>query len=363
VIADKQGDRPREVKKISFSLGFLVLQLPEFKKKRGRRTMLKKFRCLVFVLALVLVVVSCTTFAAKKPMKVIYGSVFQFAEDFGKGDLYFKKLVKKESKGRILVECYENNQLGSAAEMYQAVKTGAQHMVTSSLGDIVPFYSKLATFDLPYLYRDQTHCLKVADKFTSIFDQEKMAAASGLRIISARIRAPRHLTTKFPVNKLEDIKGIKMRVPQQPVSVALWKALGTIPSVIPGAEIYTALATGVIDAQENPVATIYIGKFYEQTKYCALTAHKTELIPVTVNAKWWKSLTATQKKIITKAMDKSTKMVNKLILKSEAEYKKKLEEVGMKFTRPDVAPFREKAKTIWGQFGDEKMIKKIEAVK
>jgi tripartite ATP-independent transporter DctP family solute receptor len=327
--------------------------------------MLKKFRYLALGLVLVLVFVSCTTFAAVKPIKVIYGSVFRTAESFGKGDLYFKKIVEKKSKGQILVECYHQNQLGNAAEMYQAVRTGAQQMVSTALGEFIPFYSKLQTFDLPYLYRNQKHLQKVAERFTSLIDQDSIASEIGMRIISVRIRAPRHLLTKFPVNKLEDIKGMKMRVPQSPVSMALWKALGAVPTVIAGAEALTALATGVVVGNENPLEGTYAGKLYEKrmTPYCALTAHKSELVPVIVNNKWWKNLTVKQRKIITDAMNKSSRMVAKLVLKSEAHYKKLLIKVGMKFTEPDLAPFKKKAKTIWGQYGDQKLINKIQAVK
>jgi tripartite ATP-independent transporter DctP family solute receptor len=302
--------------------------------------MLKKSRCLVLAMALVLAFVSCTTFAAKKPLTVIYGSVFGNMDNYMKGDLYFKKLVEKKSKGQILVQHYPQSQLGSPTEMYQATRTGAQHIVSTAIGEAVPFYAKLGTFDLPYLYRDRNHCLKVSEKFSSLIDPEKMASECGLRILSIRIRAPRQLTSKFPVNKLEDIKGMKIRIPQQPTSMALWEALGASPTVIPSSEKVTALATGVVVAQENPFDSNYIDKIYEYTKYCAETEHKTELVPVIINDNWWKSLTASQKKIITNAMDQSTKMVNKLVLKSEQDYKKSSEKVGMIFTHPDLTPFR-----------------------
>jgi TRAP-type C4-dicarboxylate transport system substrate-binding protein len=99
--------------------------------------MFKKFRCLALGLALILVIVSGTTFAAKKPVKLIYGSVFEGDGCYGKGDAYFKKLVEKNSKGKILVELYPLCQLGSGAEMYQAVKTGAQQMNSSSPGPLI----------------------------------------------------------------------------------------------------------------------------------------------------------------------------------------------------------------------------------
>ena len=325
--------------------------------------MFKKIRCLALIMALILIIVSCNTFAANKPVKVIYGSVFEGDGCYGKGDAYFKELVEKNSKGQISIELYPLAQLGSAAEMYQAVKSGAQQMVTSAISEFVPFWSELGTFDLPYLYRDQEHLEKVASRFGSLIEQKAKAEKIGMRIMGMRIRPARQLTARFPVNKLEDVKGLKIRVPQSPVSVALWKALGTIPTVLPGAEVYTALATGTIDAQENPFESIYMSKFYEQVKYCALTAHKMELVVVVVNNKWWKSLKTAQRKIIQDALDKSNVLANKLALENDEKYYQLLIKAGMKFTKPDLAPFREKAKTIWGQFGDAKLIKKIQAVK
>jgi tripartite ATP-independent transporter DctP family solute receptor len=326
--------------------------------------MLKKFRCLALAMTLVLLFVSCTTFAAKKPIKLILGSLTTKTHFlYEKGDLYFKELVEKNSKGQIIVEAYPGGQLGTIPEEIQAVKNNAQQMTYTPVGEYVPYWPKLGTFDLPFLYRDQQHYLKVEKKFTSLIDQDEMAAKTGLRIIGVRIRTPRQLTTKFPVNKLEDIKGIKIRVPESPVSVALWKALGTVPTIIPASDVYTALATGTVDAQENPFEAIINMKVYEQAKYCALTAHKREVVPIVISEIFWKKLTSKQKKVILAAQKKSNKRVDDLTLQSESGDKAKLKKLGMKFTQPNLIPFREKAKTIWGQFGDKGLIKKIEAVK
>jgi TRAP-type C4-dicarboxylate transport system substrate-binding protein len=216
---------------------------------------------------------------------------------------------------------------------------------------------------LPFLYRDRAHYLKVVKKFISLIDVDKMATKTRLRVIGVRIRTPRQLTTKFPVNKLEDIKGLKIRVPESPISMALWKALGCVPTVIPASEMYTALASGVVDAQENPFEAIDNNKIYEQTKYCALTAHKLEVIPIVISETFWKGLTAAQRKIILKAQNISNSQVDKLTTESESEYKEKLTKLGMIFTNPDLTAFRKRAKTIWDKFGDESLIKKVEAVK
>jgi tripartite ATP-independent transporter DctP family solute receptor len=323
--------------------------------------MLKKFRCLALVMIVVLVFISCTTFAAKKPIKLVYGHVFPADHYFSQCDNYFKQLVEKKSKGQLIIDFFPAGQLGSATEMLQAVKSGSQQIYFAGLPNA--FVPKLSTFGLPYLYRDVAHQLKVMSKLSSLVDPNELAAKAGVHIIGARATSARHLASKFPVNKIEDIKGLKIRVPENPVFLACWKALGTIPTVIPGPDTYTALATGTVDAAENPFTDIYAWKYQEQLKYCALTGHVRSIYVMTMNINCWNSLTAEQQKIITDAADKSCKMSESLRKKNEAEYQKMLAKAGMKFTQPNLAPFREKAKTIWNQYGDAELLKKIEAIK
>jgi tripartite ATP-independent transporter DctP family solute receptor len=327
--------------------------------------MLKKFRCLALVMALILVFVSCTTFAAKKkPIKLVYGTVYTVDSFLSKGDRYFKELVEKNSKGRILVDFFPASQLGSAKELLEGTRSGAQQMTIVSPGDCATIIPKLGTFDLPYLFRDDTHLSKVAKKITSIIDQNELATKIGFHILNVRTRAPRHLTTKFSVNKVEDIKGLKVRVPENPLFIAFVKAWGAIPTTIPAPDTYTALATGTVDAQENPLADIYMWKTYEQTKYCALTAHVQSIVMMVINDKCWKSLTAKQKKILTDAANKSEEMGFQDVKAEEKESYNKLTKAGMIFTKPDLAPFREKVKAaVWPRFGDNALLKKIQAIK
>jgi tripartite ATP-independent transporter DctP family solute receptor len=325
--------------------------------------MLKKFRCLALVMALILVIVSSTTFAAKKPIKVVYGHVYSVNEFLYKGDLYFKKLVEKNSKGQILVEVFPQGQLGSQVEMIQATRSGAQQMFLSSIGALETIWPKLATFDLYYIFRNQKHFLKVIKTIPTLIDQNELAAKTGLRILNVRPNLPRHMTSNFPINKLEDINGIKMRSPESASAMAQWKAMGTIPTVIPFTDVYTALATGTVVAQENPLPSIYSMKFYEVQKYCALTAHQRVLTAIFINNNFWKRLTKKQQKIMTDAATKCAQKGIKDAQSEEDKYYKILVNKGMKFTRPDVAPFREKVKSVWRQMGDQRLLEKIQAVK
>jgi tripartite ATP-independent transporter DctP family solute receptor len=323
--------------------------------------MMKKFRCLALVFVLILVLVSCTTFAAIKPVKLVYGHVIPADHYFSKCDNYFKQLVEKNSKGQIIIDFFPASQLGGNTEQWQAVKFGAQQMFFGGLP--ITFMPKLITFPLPYVFRNEAHQLKVMSKLSSLIDPDELAAKAGVRIIGARATSARHLVTKFPVKKIDDVKGLKIRLPENQMFLAFWKAVGAIPTVIPGADTYTALATGTVNAAENPFPDIYSWKYYEPLKYCALTSHVRSIYTMIINNNCWNGLTASQQKIIMDAAAKSCKMSEGLRKKNEAEYKKILAKEGMKFTQPDLAPFREKAKKIWRQFGDAELLKKIEAIK
>jgi tripartite ATP-independent transporter DctP family solute receptor len=325
--------------------------------------MLKKFRFLVLAMALILVFVSCVTFAADKPLKLVYGHIWPQEHFYCKADLYFKKLVEKNSKGKILIDFFPAGQLGNERELLQATRSGAQQLCLTSSAVLYQWWTKIQTLGLPYIYRDSAHLKKVATRITSVVDQDELSTKVGVRIIGTRLMSPRHLNTKFPVNKLEDLKGHRIRVPESPMLRGLFKAWGAIPTMIPLGDLYTALATGIVEGQENPVDTIYSCKFYEQAKYCVMTAHMRGMYLHVISEKCWQSLSARQKKIITNAADKATKMVFKAAKASEEKYCQLLVKGGMKFIKVDVTPFREKAKTIWGKFGDQELIEKIQAIK
>jgi tripartite ATP-independent transporter DctP family solute receptor len=323
--------------------------------------MLKKFRCLALALALILVTVSCTTFAAVKPVKLVMGSIYPADHYYVEADKYFKNLVEKESKGKILIDYFPGGQLGGTSEMTQATKSGAQQLLFTALPQ--QFWSKLMVFELPYIYRNETHQKKVADRLSSLIGEKEFATKTGMHILGVRLSSARHLVSRIPVYKLEDIKGLKVRVPENGMYLALWKALGAVPTSIPGPDTYTALATGTVDAAENPFPDIYSWKYHEQIKYCALTGHIMPIYALQINNKCWNTLTSKQRKILTKAAAKSSEYSETLRKESEKKYKNLLAKEGMKFTTPDTAPFREKARTIWGQYGADDLIKKIEAIK
>jgi TRAP-type C4-dicarboxylate transport system substrate-binding protein len=327
--------------------------------------MLKKYRCLVLVMLLILVVVSCTTFAAaNKPIKLIFGHNYAIGHYYSKGVNYFKELVEKESKGQIVVDVFPGAQLGGPGEMLQATRNGAQHITIAYLGGYISgLWPKLATFEVPGLINNYALLSKITDRFDSLIDSDELVAKTGVRAIGFFPYAMKQLYSKIPVNKLEDIKGLKFRMAEVPATVATVKALGAVPVVIPTADAYTAFATGVAEATLSDLANFYSSKFYEHLKYCSLISLQCGFSIMVINNNFLNSLTATQQKIIWNAAGKCTKFVIKATLEEDKRCKRLLAKEGMKFTKPDRAPFINKAKTIWSQFGDAELIKEIEALK
>jgi tripartite ATP-independent transporter DctP family solute receptor len=325
--------------------------------------MLRKFRCLVLAMVLILVLVSCTTFAAAKPIKLVFGHHFPTDHYYHKAALEFKAVVEKKSKGQILVEVFPASQLGSLKEMTQATQSGAQHFFIDSPGGLATSYPKLATFDLPYLVRDERHYEKLLSKGISLLDEKDLLAKTGLVMVGFLARAPRHTATQIPINKLKDIKGLKLRVPEAPMFVAIWRAFGAITTPIPIADVYTALATGTVVGLENCLSDFYSFKLYEQLKCFAYTAHMHQVTAIFINGKTWTNLTSAQKKILLNASRKSGAVAKQAVDNEEKGYWDFFRKEGKIVTYPDLAPFRERTKPLWSQFGDPELIKKIQAIK
>jgi TRAP-type C4-dicarboxylate transport system substrate-binding protein len=269
--------------------------------------MLKKFRYLALLTVLILVVVSCTTFAAAKPIKVIFGHNYSTEHYYSKGIKYFKKLVEKNSKGQIVVDVFPGAQLGGPGEMLQGTRSNAQQITISALGGYISgLWPKLTTLDLPYVIVDYESLSKVIDRYNSLIDPDEMVAKTGVRTIGFFTYPLQHLLSKTPINKIEDIQGLKIGISEKPAEVAAWKALGAVPVVVTNAELYTALATGVVGATCHSMAVFQSFKLYEQNKYCALIGTQCGFGIMIINNNFWNSLTAKQKKIIQNAAYKST---------------------------------------------------------
>ena len=244
------------------------------------------------------------------------------------------KLVKERTAGRIEIQVFPNSQLGGVGEMVDGIKAGAiamGHHDFASLGKIVP---ATAVFNTPFVYRDPEHSLRATDSRSSKALQEinkQLVDKGGMRIVGSFFQGTRQLTSKEKVLSPKDMAGKKYRG----VPVKLWSSMltgmGAVATPVEVSELATALATGLVVGQENPLPNIFNLKLYEGQKYVMMTSHMQSVLSVFVNEKIWQGISAADRKIMEDTMAEVGRKTLDWDKETSAKYRKDLEAKGMIF--------------------------------
>ena len=186
--------------------------------------------------------------------------------------LKFKELVEERSGGAVTVDLYPNQQLGGDREYTEAATQGNVTMGGPSTANIAPFVPAMNAFETPFLFSDRETVYAALDSEAgqALLDSLESAGLKGLGYFENGFR---QLTTNKEINSLADLKGLKIRVMENEVHLAIWEALGANPSPLAFGELYSALQQKAFDAQENPAELIYNTKFYEVQDHVYLTNH------------------------------------------------------------------------------------------
>ncbi|MCP8687640.1 DctP family TRAP transporter solute-binding subunit [Marinobacterium sedimentorum] len=253
----------------------------------------------------------------------------------GAASKVFKDLVEAESGGRIAVNVYPAGQLGGETDLLQSAQEG-----TLSMAMVSGAYSKLcaeaSVLEIPYLFPSAPIAWEVLDGEFGKALGEHCLQKTGLRTLAYAETGFRNFTnSKRPINEPKDLEGLKIRVMTTPLYVEMVKALGGEPTPIAWPEVPSALATGVVDGQENPVSVIYGNKFYEMQKYISLDGHVYGTDFILMNDELLQSLSPQDQAIIKRAA-KVAGLVGRAIQQiNSAEGLAKLAENGMEITVPD----------------------------
>jgi tripartite ATP-independent transporter DctP family solute receptor len=195
------------------------------------------------------------------------GSLFAITTD------EYAKRVNAALTGKAEVKVFHSSQLGSDEQMMRGIKVGAPEMFLPSTV-MSTAEQKFGVFEMPYIIVSRTHMKKVADSKPVQSALFEGLPAKGMRILGVWENGFRHITNNVrPIVKPEDLKGIKLRVPGGVWRVKMFKDYGANPSPMPLAEVYSALQSGVMDAQENPFPQIASAKFHEVQKFLSLSGH------------------------------------------------------------------------------------------
>ncbi|TFV90895.1 DctP family TRAP transporter solute-binding subunit [Oxalobacteraceae bacterium OM1] len=247
---------------------------------------------------------------AQAPIVIKFSHVVATDTPKGKAAERFKELAEKATKGRVKVEVYANSTLYKDKEELEALQLGAVQMLAPSLAKFGPLGVKeFEVFDLPYIFPTKDVLYRVTegqigkDLFKKLEPKGIIGLAywdNGFKVMSAN----------RPLHKVEDFKGLKMRIQSSKVLDAQMRQLGANPQVMAFSEVYQALQTGVVDGTENPPSNLYTQKMHEVQKHVTVSNHGYLGYAVIVNKKFWEGLPADIRTALDGAMKEATRYGN-----------------------------------------------------
>jgi tripartite ATP-independent transporter DctP family solute receptor len=302
----------------------------------------------VFAVVALLMLVSSLAFAQQKPVKLVFTSVSVPGDAHTQAMFVFKDEVEKLSGGQIQVDVYHSGQLFTQQAEQDAIRKGTVDMVYTSAQWLAEFIPYLSMFGAAYTFQSYDQMTKTFNGPIGKKIFEEVAQKTGIRPLAAYYLGTRqlNLTAKVgPVTKPEQMKGVKLRVPNSPTWIAMGKALGANPTPMAFNEVYMGLKTGAIEGQDNPLPTDKNAKFYEVTKYIVLTNHVVDSTWPSINEKKWQSLTKEQQGWLMQAAEKARQFCDKTNLDNEKNILDFFRQQGLTvIENPDRAAFAAYAK-------------------
>lgn len=287
-----------------------------------------------------MVICALTAFVSAEELKMGYtmppvGAIQSAIEKFA-------ELVDQKTNGELTVKLFPQGALGNDNELLEGLAFGS---VDIQIGGFAPYLAVVPQYDAleaPFNYRDYDHQQKVLYGEIGQEFKDALLKAKNLKVFSFFPRGPRYMTCNVPIKNLEDVKGVKLRVPPVPVYIEAWKILGANTTPVDYSELYMALKQGVVEGQENPLATIDALKLSSVQKYLIETKHLLNAFTMSMDNTRFEQLSAEHQKAIEEAAYESADFEYKLMLESEDALKEKLQSEGMTLLQvDDITAFRE----------------------
>ncbi len=271
-----------------------------------------------------------------------WAHVYEASEPYHKQALWAAAEIRKRTSGRYEIEVFPASTLGKESDINQSLTLGTVDIIYTSQLFAARLYGPLAIGGAPYMFRDFDHWKRYSQSriFQELADGY-FQKSGGNKIVGLTYYGERHVTSNKPINKPEDMKGLKIRVPDAPLYNMFPKAVGANPTPIAFAEVYLALQNGTVDAQENPLPTIDAKKFYEVQKYIVLTGHLTDGLITIVGGPTWKKLSDADRKIFSDVLQEAAHRCTDEITGMEKGLVAEFEKRGKTVIRVDRKPFRD----------------------
>jgi len=266
------------------------------------------------------------------------------------GAVRYADLVAQRTKSKVKIDVYPSTQLGNERDMVEGLQLGTIDLVVTSTGPLGGFDPRMFVVDLPFLFRDREHAYKVLD---GPIGRELLDAfsAKGIKGLAFWENGFRQITNSVrPIEKPEDLKGIKIRTMENKVHLSAFRAFGASPTPMAWSEVYTALQQKTIDAQENPIAIIYFQKISEVQKYLALTGHFYSPTPLLMSLKAFNNLPKNIQKIMLDTAMECATFERNLLRDNEAKQLAEIKAKGMQVTLPNKKPFQDAVAPVYKEF-------------
>jgi len=275
------------------------------------------------------------------------------------------KALTKETNGELTFQYFPGGVLGSEKEVIEQMQVGAVQLSRVSLGIVGPVVPDVNVFNMPFIFRDQQHMRNVIDGPVGDEILDKITNSEfGLVALAWMDGGTRNIYTKKPVRKLEDLKGMKIRVQGNPMFIDMMNAMGGNGIAMDTGEIFSALQTGVIDGAENNPPTLLEHNHFQNAKFYSLTGHLILPEPIVMSKITWEKLTPDQQKMVKTAAKAAQAEERVLWDKKSAASEEKLKAAGVEFIEVDKKPFYDATAPVREKYGAKyaDLIKKIEAV-
>lgn len=341
----------------------------------GEINMFKKSLFTVFLLAIAFILTGCNSDSpeanaedSKEAIVLKLGHGTATSSLYHEGAVKFKELVEKKTDGQVKVEVYSDGTIGHDNDLINFMKSANVQLGMIGVEPLMAIAPKLKVVGLPYIFQDRESAYEVLDGPIGEEMVAELPKEHGVRILSYFENGFRNISnSKKEVNTPADLEGLKLRTPQSPVSLSIFKTLGANPTPMSFGELYTALEQGTVDGQENPLALIYQNKFYEVQEHIAITNHMYSPMVLTISEKTWSEMSQEIQKEVQEAANEARDYERQLSADQEADLINQLESAGVKITKPDLAPFVEVTKDVHKEFdaeyGEELYEKILESTK
>ena len=299
---------------------------------------------LVHLVAVVTLIAACTVSDVARAQKTLtLGGSDAIGSILDRQNAHFTKLCNERAAGKLKINFIQGEQLGNDMQVIEQMMQGSVQIYGDVLDWYANFVKDYAIFGWGFTFRDVDHLEKFVASPVHAKMAEELRAKNGIRILAATGLQPRVLFANKQVTKLEDMSGIKMRVPEIKVYVKLWETLGARPSRLAWAEVFLGLKNGVVDGAEGPVSAAYAAKFHEAVKHVMRTDHIISTTHITMNEKAYQDLGPELQATITDCAKEAVAWARDQAQKETEEVLGKMGTGGATVHKIDAGPFRAKS--------------------